>query len=84
MARSSLHDIAFTNIVWRMAYKREVGKWVIWPNSRAIVLQHCGQCNSVGNAGGAGQYKDHGFVHKSVEVKEYFVKAYAHLVRVKS
>jgi len=32
-------------------------------------------CNSVGNAGGVWQCMDDWFVHKSLEVKQYLVKA---------
>jgi len=39
-----LHDILVTNSVWCMAYKRGVWGGRILPNSRAIVLQQCGQC----------------------------------------
>jgi len=41
-----LHEIVITNIIWCMAYKREVeGGGRILLNSRAIVLQQCGQCS---------------------------------------
>jgi len=44
-----LQDIAITNIVWYMAYKRKFGGGVVYC---AIVLQR--YCNSVSNAGGRG------------------------------
>jgi len=39
-----LQDIAKTNCVWCTAYKRVVGGDRILRNSRATVLQSCGQC----------------------------------------
>jgi len=39
-----LQDIVITNIVWCMAYTREVGGGGMLPNSCAIVLHHGGQC----------------------------------------
>jgi len=40
-----LYDIGITNIVWCMAYTREVGGGGrILPNSRAVVLHQGGQC----------------------------------------
>ena len=65
-----LQEIAIANIVLCMAYKRGVGGGVVYC---AIVVQE--YCNSVGSAGGRGEHKDDWFVHKSLEVKEYLVKA---------
>ena len=47
------HDIAITNIVWCMAYKRGVGGGVVYC---AIDVQWYG--NSAGSAGGKGQQTD--------------------------
>jgi len=50
VANWPLHDIAITNVVWRMAYKRGVGGGVVYC---AIDVQK--YCNSAGYAGGRGQ-----------------------------
>jgi len=47
-----LHDIVITNIVWCLAYQREVEGGRILSNSRAIVLQQCGPCRRVGRMKG--------------------------------
>jgi len=39
----------------------------------AIIVQS--YCTRVGNAGGRGEWKDGRFVHSSLEVNEYIVKA---------
>jgi len=44
-----LHDIVITNIVWCIAYKREVGRGVVYC---PIIVQW--YCTRVGNAGGRG------------------------------
>ena len=68
-----LHEIAITNILWCMACKKVSGGGRILCNSRAIVLQWCGQCRW------GGAIKE-GWIHaRSLEVKEYFVKAKAPL-----
>jgi len=65
-----LHDIAIANIVCCMAYKSGVGGGVV---CCAMDVQR--YCNSAGNAGGRGQWTDDRIVHKSIEVKQYLVKA---------
>jgi len=47
-----LHDIVLTNIVWCIAYKREVGSGVVY---YPIIVQSC--CTRVGSAGGRGERK---------------------------
>jgi len=64
-----LHDVVIHNIVWCIKHKRGLGGRRILPSSRAIVLQHCGQCRQ------AGQWKDDWLVHKRLEVKQSLVKA---------
>ena len=53
---SPLHDIVITNSVWCMAYQRQVeggrGGGSILPDSRATVLQQCGQCRRAGRIKG--------------------------------
>jgi len=58
-----------TNIVWCIAYKRGVGRRVVYC---PIVVQL--YCSRVGNAGGRGG-KDGWFVHNNLDVNEYLVKA---------
>jgi len=65
-----LHDIAMTNIVWRMAYTRGVRWGVVYC---PIAAQQ--YCNSVGNAGGPEEWKDDWFVHERLQVKPSLVKA---------
>jgi len=43
-----LHNIAIANLVWCMAYTKGSVGGRIFPNSRAIVLQQCGQCRRAG------------------------------------
>ena len=44
--------IVITNIVWCVAYKREVEGGRRLPNSRAVVLQQRGQCRRAGGMKG--------------------------------
>jgi len=44
--------IVLTNLVWCMAYQREVKGGHILPNSREIVLHQCGQCRRAGRMKG--------------------------------
>jgi len=56
-----------------MVYSMQTGGWKgsrTLSNNHALVL-----CTSVGNAGGRGDGKDGCFVHDSLEVNEYLVKA---------
>jgi len=69
-----LYKLAFTRYcnallygIWRENGRSE-GGWMVC-NSNAIVLQPCGRCRW------EGQYNDNWFVHKSLQVKDYLVKA---------
>ena len=64
-----LHNIAITNIVWYIAYKRKSEEARTLHSSRAILLQQCEPYRW------EGQQNDDWLVHKSVEVNEYLVKA---------
>jgi len=65
-----LHNIAITNSVWCIAYKRRVGEWGV---PCAVVVQY--HWNSVGITGWGGGGMMIGSFTKSVEVNEYLVKA---------
>jgi len=65
-----LHDIVITNIVWCIAYKRAVGRGVLYC---PIIVQS--YCTRVGNAGGRGEWKVGWLVHNNLDVNEYLVKA---------
>jgi len=62
--------IGIANLVWCIACKRELGGEVVYC---PIVVQW--YCTRVGTAGRRGRWKDARFVHKSLEVKQYLVKA---------